>query len=93
MVKIGDRVRANLGLVGDTFRGVLEGKVINTITDLEGNTQHLIEFDDYMNGHDGYPHDHGVGGRRGYCWYVYPPSITVLKTTTYGDSKLKFYFR
>jgi hypothetical protein len=91
MFEIGNRVKVNSeDLLCYNGRKILHGTIKGGVP--HQRTPWLIEFDEYIGGHDGYPEDHGIVGKEGHCWYLPALSITRIKGTSQGDSKLKHYF-
>lgn len=46
----------------------------------------LVEFDNYINGHDGGPG--GPKGKYGHCWWVLPGSLELIEEKTKGEIKM-----
>ena len=77
--KVGDRVRCIDGLTKKELVGKM-GTVID-ITGIEGVffNHVLVEFDEYINGHDGI---FGTKGKDGHCWWLPKDKFELVNTNT-----------
>ena len=73
--KVGDRIRCINGL--GYYNPNVTGKV-GTIIDIHGRFL-LIEFDEYVNGHNGL---YDVKGKDGYCWWLLEDKLEFINTNT-----------
>lgn len=73
--KIGDRVRCIDGLTNSN----VTGKIGTVIANGNPHLTHyvLIEFDEYIDGHDGYC---DAEGKPGHCWWVLDDKLILVKT-------------
>lgn len=91
--KIGDRVRTTKNIRTHGFF-VMETGYTGTIIGIypDDNRKNIcVEFDTYINGHDG--DDTSINGKDGYCWWVCSEEITIIKNnkiviTTDGNETL-----
>jgi len=74
--RIGDRVE-----VKNTCSKSGSGKIIY----IASSDYFLIEFDNYVNGHDGSPACGKSIGKQGYCWYVSLRDIYIVNTISKDD--------
>lgn len=76
MYKVGDRVVAVEG-VGDKHIIDVKGTIINI--DGDGD-DYLVEFDEYIAGHNGFPCGK-IKGKSGCCWWCRPYQLSKLEET------------
>lgn len=80
-MKIGDRVRATIP-VG--YAGKLD--CVGTIIGLNGDF--LVEFDEYIDGHDGI--FSSIRGRSGYCWWLCESYLVLLEESNKKENKMEY---
>ena len=85
MWKIRDRVKI---IKSSKLEARLETKgSVVYIRSHQGRVEILIEFDDYIDGHQGASVDYG--GKKGHCWWVIEKSQTIAAKDSITVEKMK----
>lgn len=71
--KVGDRVKA-IARVGCKFNTI--GEVGTVVAVNKHSNKPLVEFDNDIEGHDGFDFEHGYRGKNGHCWWCVFDDIT-----------------
>lgn len=79
---IGDRVMYKGSDYKTRISTLNHGTVIGFVHD--GAPSVLVEFDDYMSGHDGLGKS-SASGRHGYCWYIPADDLEVVNDCQIPD--------